>query len=210
MRGPWFSNSHHGGATNQTRIHMSRPSTASFRDQDVVRGEGLHRDFHLGNTLCRVMLLSPGWPTGQRPRGDRPISTWHTPARTWPCCTRPADAKTLRNACVRQCGRLDPDPHAARFWMVSDVLVQALVQAQAVQIARRSWSRIRGPARAGPRRRHRRSAATLDQTSQFHRFPDDPVWSRSACHEPIRGSLRVVSATSTPSIRPVRPLPCGD
>ena len=33
-----------------------------------------------------------------------------------------ADAETFRAASVRQGGRLDPDPGAARFWAVSDIL----------------------------------------------------------------------------------------
>ena len=33
-----------------------------------------------------------------------------------------ADAEAFRAAYLRQGGRLDPDPDAARFWVVSDIL----------------------------------------------------------------------------------------
>ena len=33
-----------------------------------------------------------------------------------------ADVETFRAAYLREGGRLDPDPDAARFWMVSDIL----------------------------------------------------------------------------------------
>jgi hypothetical protein len=33
-----------------------------------------------------------------------------------------ADAETFRTAYVRQGGRLNPDPGAARFWAISDIL----------------------------------------------------------------------------------------
>lgn len=45
-----------------------------------------------------------------------------TLAQISPCCTRFADVETFRTAYERHGGKLDPDPAAAAYWVIGDIL----------------------------------------------------------------------------------------
>ena len=81
----------------------------------------LHRDFHLGNIL---------WD-GDRVTGliDWAETSWGPPdldvahlCSDFAMLHTTAEVETFRTEYVRHGGQLDPDPAAARFWVVSDIL----------------------------------------------------------------------------------------
>ncbi|SDT09437.1 Phosphotransferase enzyme family protein [Friedmanniella luteola] len=81
----------------------------------------LHRDFHLGNTLWQGDAVSGLVDWAETSWGPADLDVAHA------CCDvamlhTAADAELFRAAYRRHGGRLDPDPDAARFWVVSDIL----------------------------------------------------------------------------------------
>jgi aminoglycoside phosphotransferase (APT) family kinase protein len=125
----------------------SRPPTFSFRgpaEPDVpgwarrpdlwrraieVRRSGppptpyglLHRDFHLGNTLWQGDTVSGLIDWAETSWGPADLDVAHA-CSDFAMLHTTADADAFRAAYLRRGGRLDPDPDAARFWVVSDIL----------------------------------------------------------------------------------------
>ncbi|HZA04989.1 MAG TPA: aminoglycoside phosphotransferase family protein [Propionibacteriaceae bacterium] len=81
----------------------------------------LHRDFHLGNTLWRGDAVSGLIDWAEASWGPPDLDVAHACA-DFAMLHTTADAEAFRAAYLRQGGRLDPDPDAARFWVVSDIL----------------------------------------------------------------------------------------
>jgi aminoglycoside phosphotransferase (APT) family kinase protein len=81
----------------------------------------LHRDFHLSNVLWRGDTVTGLVDWAETSWGPPDLDVAHACA-DFAMLHTPADAETFRAAYVRQGGELDPDPDAARFWMVSDIL----------------------------------------------------------------------------------------
>lgn len=81
----------------------------------------LHRDFHLGNTLWHGDVVTGLVDWAETSWGPPDLDVAHACSDLAMLHTT-ADAKTFRDAYVAQGGRIDPDPHAARYWMVSDIL----------------------------------------------------------------------------------------
>lgn len=81
----------------------------------------LHRDFHLGNTLWQGDAVSGLVDWAETSWGPADLDVAHACADLAMLHTL-ADAELFRTAYLRQGGRLDPDPAAAAYWMVGDVL----------------------------------------------------------------------------------------
>jgi aminoglycoside phosphotransferase (APT) family kinase protein len=81
----------------------------------------LHRDFHLGNTLWEGDRVSGLIDWAETSWGPPDLDVAHLCA-DFAMLHAAADAEAFRAAYVREGGRLDPDPDAARFWLVSDIL----------------------------------------------------------------------------------------
>jgi Phosphotransferase enzyme family len=81
----------------------------------------LHRDFHLGNLLWQGDTITGliDWAETSWEPADLDVA--HA-CSDFAMLHTTADAETFRAAYLEQGGRLDPDPEAARFWVVSDIL----------------------------------------------------------------------------------------
>jgi aminoglycoside phosphotransferase (APT) family kinase protein len=81
----------------------------------------LHRDFHLGNTLWQGDTVTGLIDWAETSWGPPDLDVAHA-CSDFAMLHTIADAEAFRAAYVRQGGRLDPDPDAARFWAISDIL----------------------------------------------------------------------------------------
>jgi aminoglycoside phosphotransferase (APT) family kinase protein len=81
----------------------------------------LHRDFHLGNTLWQGDRVTGLIDWAETSWGPADLDVAHA-CSDFAMLHSTADAELFRAAYLRQGGRLDPDPLAARFWAVSDIL----------------------------------------------------------------------------------------
>jgi aminoglycoside phosphotransferase (APT) family kinase protein len=81
----------------------------------------LHRDFHLGNTLWQGDTVTGLIDWAETSWGPPDLDVAHA-CSDFAMLHTTADAETFRAAYLRQGGRLDPDPDASRFWVVSDIL----------------------------------------------------------------------------------------
>ena len=81
----------------------------------------LHRDLHLGNTLWQGDAVTGLVDWAEASWGPADLDEAHACADFAMLHTL-ADADVFRDAYVRHGGVLDPDPDAARFWVVGDVL----------------------------------------------------------------------------------------
>jgi aminoglycoside phosphotransferase (APT) family kinase protein len=81
----------------------------------------LHRDFHFGNTLWQGEEVSGLIDWAETSWGPADLDVAHL-CSDFAMMHTAADAEIFRAAYVRAGGRLDPDPAAARFWIVSDIL----------------------------------------------------------------------------------------
>jgi aminoglycoside phosphotransferase (APT) family kinase protein len=81
----------------------------------------LHRDFHLGNTLWEGDTVTGLVDWAETSWGPPDLDVAHACA-DFAMLHATADAEAFRAEYVRHGGRLDPDPAAARFWVVSDIL----------------------------------------------------------------------------------------
>lgn len=81
----------------------------------------LHRDFHLGNTLWQGDTVTGLIDWAETSWGPPDLDVAHI-CSDFAMLHTTADVETFRAAYLREGGRLDPDPDAARFWMVSDIL----------------------------------------------------------------------------------------
>lgn len=81
----------------------------------------LHRDFHLGNVVWDDNTVSGLIDWAETSWGPADLDVAHACADFAMLHTM-AEAEAFRAAYVRQGGRLDPDPAAARFWVLSDIL----------------------------------------------------------------------------------------
>lgn len=81
----------------------------------------LHRDFHLGNTLWHTDQVSGLIDWAETSWGPPDLDVAHM-CSDFAMMHTAADAALLRTAYLRAGGQLDPDPSAAAFWTVSDVL----------------------------------------------------------------------------------------
>lgn len=81
----------------------------------------LHRDFHLGNTLWQGNTVTGLIDWAETSWGPPDLDVAHL-CSDFAMLHTTAAAETFRAAYLEQGGRLDPDPHAARFWAISDIL----------------------------------------------------------------------------------------
>jgi hypothetical protein len=81
----------------------------------------LHRDFHLGNTLWQGDSVSGLVDWAETSWGPPDLDVAHACADLAMLHTV-ADAEHFQMMYQRQGGRLDPDPRAAAYWMVGDIL----------------------------------------------------------------------------------------
>ena len=81
----------------------------------------LHRDFHLGNTLWQSDRVTGLIDWAETSWGPPDLDVAHA-CSDFAMLHATADGEAFRAAYLRQGGRLDPDPDAARFWVVSDIL----------------------------------------------------------------------------------------
>lgn len=81
----------------------------------------LHRDFHLGNVVWQGDTVTGLVDWTETSWGPPDLDVAHAVA-DFAMLHTTADAETFRAAYVREGGRLDPDPDAARFWVVADIL----------------------------------------------------------------------------------------
>lgn len=81
----------------------------------------LHRDFHLGNTLWEGDTVTGLVDWAETSWGPADLDVAHA-CSDFAMLHTTADAAAFRTAYLQQGGRLDPDPDAARFWAVSDIL----------------------------------------------------------------------------------------
>jgi aminoglycoside phosphotransferase (APT) family kinase protein len=81
----------------------------------------LHRDFHLGNILWHDGALTGLIDWAETSWGPPDLDVAHV-CSDFAMLHTIADAETFRAAYLRQGGQLDPNPEAARFWVVSDIL----------------------------------------------------------------------------------------
>ena len=81
----------------------------------------LHRDFHLGNILWQGDVVSGLIDWAETSWGPPDLDVAHL-CSDFAMLHTTADAEAFRAEYVRQGGQLDPDPDAARFWVVSDIL----------------------------------------------------------------------------------------
>ena len=81
----------------------------------------LHRDLHLGNILWENDTVTGLIDWAETSWGPPDLDVAHV-CSDFAMLHTTADVETFRAAYVRQGGQLDPDPDAARFWVVSDIL----------------------------------------------------------------------------------------
>jgi aminoglycoside phosphotransferase (APT) family kinase protein len=81
----------------------------------------LHRDFHLSNVLCQGDTVTGLVDWAETSWGPPDLDVAHACA-DFAMLHTTADAEAFRAAYLRQGGRLEPDPDAARFWVVADIL----------------------------------------------------------------------------------------
>ncbi len=81
----------------------------------------LHRDFHFGNVLWEGDAVSGLVDWAETSWGPPDLDVAHVCA-DFAMLHSTADAQAFRAAYVQEGGRLDPDPDAARFWVISDIL----------------------------------------------------------------------------------------
>jgi len=81
----------------------------------------LHRDFHLDNTLWQGDGVSGLVDWAEASWGPSDLDVAHA-CSDFAMLHTTADGEAFRRAYLEQGGRLDPDPDAARFWIVSDIL----------------------------------------------------------------------------------------
>lgn len=81
----------------------------------------LHRDFHLGNTLWQGDTVTGLVDWAETSWGPPDLDVAHA-CSDFAMLHTTGDAEAFRTAYVRHGGRLDPDPDAARFWVVADIL----------------------------------------------------------------------------------------
>ena len=81
----------------------------------------LHRDLHLGNTLWQGDAVSGLVDWAETSWGPADLDVAHAYADLAMLHTV-ADAELFRAAYLRQGGHLDPDPAAAAYWMIADIL----------------------------------------------------------------------------------------
>jgi len=81
----------------------------------------LHRDFHLGNTLWREDEVTGLVDWAETCWGPPDLDVAHL-CWDFAMMHAPLAAEVFRSAYLKAGGRLDPDPDAARFWMISDIL----------------------------------------------------------------------------------------
>ncbi len=81
----------------------------------------LHRDFHLGNILWLDDEVSGLIDWAETSWGPPDLDVAHL-CSDFAMMHTPADAELFRAAYLQEGGRLDPDPDAALFWTVSDIL----------------------------------------------------------------------------------------
>lgn len=81
----------------------------------------LHRDFHLGNVLWQDDTVTGLVDWAETSWGPADLDVAHA-CSDFAMLHTVAEAEAFRAAYVERGGRLDADPAAARFWMVSDIL----------------------------------------------------------------------------------------
>ncbi|HMR49407.1 MAG TPA: phosphotransferase [Arachnia sp.] len=81
----------------------------------------IHRDFHLGNLLWRGDETAAVVDWAETSWGPSDLDVAHMCA-DFAMLHSVAEAQTFRETYVAQGGVLDPDPYAARYWVVSDIL----------------------------------------------------------------------------------------
>ena len=81
----------------------------------------LHRDFHLGNVLWCGDQVTGLVDWAEASWGPADLDVAHAIA-DFAMLHALVDVETFREAYLRQGGRLDPDPDAARFWLVADIV----------------------------------------------------------------------------------------
>ncbi len=81
----------------------------------------LHRDFHFGNTVWRGDTVSGLVDWAETSWGPPDLDVAHL-CSDFAMMHSPGDAATFRAAYQSAGGHLDPNPDAAAFWQVSDIL----------------------------------------------------------------------------------------
>ncbi|HET9646930.1 MAG TPA: aminoglycoside phosphotransferase family protein [Microlunatus sp.] len=81
----------------------------------------LHRDFHFGNLLWDGDTITGLIDWAETSLGPPDLDVAHLCA-DFAMMHTVGDAASFRDAYLRAGGRLDPDPDAARFWVVADIL----------------------------------------------------------------------------------------
>lgn len=81
----------------------------------------LHRDFHFGNTLWQGDEVTGLIDWAETSWGPPDLDVAHL-CSDFAMMHRAEEAETFRAAYERMGGSLDPDPDAARFWVISDIL----------------------------------------------------------------------------------------
>lgn len=81
----------------------------------------LHRDFHLGNLLWQGDTVTGLIDWAEVSWGPPDLDVAHL-CSDFAMLHSIAGAESFRAAYVQHGGRLDPDPQAARFWAISDIL----------------------------------------------------------------------------------------
>ncbi len=81
----------------------------------------LHRDFHLGNTLWQGDVVTGLVDWAETSWGPPDLDVAHACADLAMLHTA-VDAQLFRTAYLRHGGRLDPEPTAAAYWMIGDIL----------------------------------------------------------------------------------------
>jgi aminoglycoside phosphotransferase (APT) family kinase protein len=81
----------------------------------------LHRDFHLGNTLWQDDTVTGLIDWAETSWGPPDLDVAHA-CSDFAMLHTTGDVEAFRAAYLRAGGQLDPDPDAARFWVVSDIL----------------------------------------------------------------------------------------
>ncbi|HEU5485908.1 MAG TPA: aminoglycoside phosphotransferase family protein [Microlunatus sp.] len=81
----------------------------------------LHGDLHLGNLLWRDDEVTGLIDWAETSWGPPDVDVAHL-CSDFAMMHSALDAERFRSAYLRAGGRLDPDPDAARFWMISDII----------------------------------------------------------------------------------------
>jgi aminoglycoside phosphotransferase (APT) family kinase protein len=99
-----------------------REAIARWRAGPPATAYGLlHRDFHLSNVLWQGDTVTGLVDWAETSWGPPDLDVAHACA-DFAMLHTTADAEAFRAAYLRLGGRLDPDPDAARFWVVADIL----------------------------------------------------------------------------------------